>query len=402
MPRTLPGRKGGPIPFEEALDIVRRSAAPLEAEKVPLALALGRVLRQDVVSDMAMPPFDKSAMDGFACRRSDLPGPFEVVETIPAGRPPTRTLAQGQAAKIMTGAMLPEGADCVFVVEEAEALPDRRVRHSGRKTADNICRKGSDVSPGQLLVAAGARITPKAVSSLALAGCVEPLVSRKPVVGVLATGDEIVAPSERPGGAQIRDTNSIQTLCQAAQCGCDTRSYGIVRDDAAAISAALARGAAECDVLIVTGGVSMGDFDLVPGALREAGFELLFEKVAAQPGKPTVFGRRGASFVFGMPGNPVSCFIVFEFLVKELLARMTGLSERPAGARLPLAAAVRRSRADRLARIPVRVTPAGLAEAVPYHGSAHVTSLAGADGVISMPVGVASLEEGDLVDVRPI
>ncbi|MBI5209016.1 MAG: molybdopterin molybdotransferase MoeA [Elusimicrobia bacterium] len=390
------------ISFDEALRIVRANAVALGTETVSLGRGLGRVLRQDVASDTAMPPFDKSAMDGFACRRADLAGALEVVETIPAGRRPRRAVGPGQCAKIMTGAMMPEGADCVVIVEETAPLPDGRVRWQGASSADNVCRKGSDVAAGDRLVAAGTRITPKVVASLALAGCVEPRVSLRPRVGVIATGSEIVDPAAIPLVPQIRDTNSLQALAQAEQAGCDARSYGIVQDDADAITAVIDRAAGERDLLLITGGVSMGDFDLVPGRLKRCGFTILFDKVAVQPGKPTLFARRGDVRVFGMPGNPVSAFITFEFFVKELLAGMTGASERPSSSRCPLAREYRRRRADRLARVPVRLTPEGTVEAVEYHGSAHITSLAGADGLIAVPAGVDWIPKDTLVDVRQI
>jgi molybdopterin molybdotransferase len=390
------------ISADKAVELIRANSVRLGAEPVGLAECLGRVLRQDVVCDLDMPPFPKSAMDGFACRRQDLAGELEVLETIPAGSRPSRSLGRGQCAKIMTGAMVPDGADCVVIVEETEALPGGRVRWNGRDTADNICRRGEDIAAGQRLVESGVRISAKVVASLALAGCSRPLVSVKPRVGVLATGDEIVAPAAAPGPAQIRDSNSAQLAAQAAGCGCVPVPYGIVRDRKDEIGAALARAKSECDVILVAGGVSKGDFDLVPAMLREQGFEFLFDQVAVQPGKPTVFGRRGETFAFGVPGNPVAAFMVFEFFVKELLAEMTGCRERAVALRLALAGPLRRMRTDRAAWVPVRIRPDGTAEGVEFHGSAHISSLAGADGIVSIPAGVSEVPGGALVDVRPI
>jgi molybdopterin molybdotransferase len=390
------------ISAEEALAIIKTQAVLLGTEKVGLEHCLGRVLRQDVVCDVDMPPFDRSSMDGFACRREDLRGELEVVETIAAGSRPSHSLGRGQCAKIMTGAMVPEGADCVVIVEESQLLPDGRMRWQGRDTPEHICRRGADIAAGQRLLESGTRICAKTVASLALAGCVQPLVSRRPRVGVIATGDEVVSPQAAPGPAQIRDSNSAQLMAQAAQCGCAAVHHGIVKDRKADIGAALSRAQAASDVILIAGGVSMGDFDLVPAALREQGFELLFEKVAVQPGKPTVFGRRGGVFVFGVPGNPVSAFMSFEFFVQELLDAMTGLRARAPALRLPWAGTFKRTRADRLARVPVRLRPDGTVEAVEFHGSAHVSSLAGADGIVSIPVGVSEIPGGTAVDVRPI
>ena len=215
MQAVLPDSKTGLIPFEKALRIVRENAVLLGTERAPLAACVGRVLREDAASDMAMPPFDKSAMDGFACRRPDLPGPLEVLETIPAGQRPSRKVGKGQCSKIMTGAMLPKGADCVIVVEETETLPDGRVRRRsrdgadhGRDAADNICRKGEDVSPGQKLVLAGpasVRSCPRGIGRPCEAPREQAARGRGP-----ATGDgRIPAPGPK---ARRSATHSLQAL----------------------------------------------------------------------------------------------------------------------------------------------------------------------------------------------
>jgi molybdopterin molybdotransferase len=390
------------IPYETALEIVRAQSILLDTERVDLHASLNRVLRQDVVSDIDMPPFDKSAMDGYACRAADVRHPLEVVEVIPAGCQPQHAVQANQCAKIMTGAILPHGADCVIPVEDVEAMSETTIRFRGGRIAPNICRRGEDVLAGQTLVPAGTRITAKEIASLALAGCGSPLVSRKPGVGIVATGDEIVEPHVAPRGGQIRNSNSYQLYAQCLQFGCRPSNLGIARDTAEAIGEVVARGAQEQDLVLLTGGVSMGDFDLVPSLLKDAGFDILFKKVAIQPGKPTVFGRRQDCFVFGLPGNPVSSFTVFEILVKELLAGLMGLRQHTPAARIPLAKGFRRRAAERRAWIPVRITAAGAAEAVEYHGSAHINSLVSADGLITVPAGEREIPEGALVDVRLI
>lgn len=390
------------IPYEQAIDIVRNNAQQLGTEAVALQDSLNRVLRQEVTSDIDMPPFDKSAMDGYACRRRDLAHPLEVVEVIPAGCRPQHTLAERQCSKIMTGAMLPAGADCVIIVEEVEDVSPGSIQFTGGETADNICRKGEDVVAGMVLLHSGTRITPKEIASLALAGCAAPVVSRRPRIGIVTTGDEIIEPSEVPKGSQIRNSNSYQILAQCLQFGCEPAYYGIAADTEMAIGAAVASAKQVNDVLLLTGGVSMGDFDLVPSVLKQQGFEILFDRVAVQPGKPATYGRAGNQHVFGLPGNPVSAFIIFELFVKELLARMMGLNGHVRTAPCVLGKAIRRASSIRRAWVPVRLTSEGIAEPVEYHGSAHITSLTGADGIVTLPVGVTAIESGTIVEVRMI
>ena len=390
------------ITYERAVEIIRANAVLLDAETVELLGSLNRVLRQDVLCDIDMPPFDKSAMDGYACRSEDVGNLLEVVEVIPAGHPPQHTIGRNQCAKIMTGAMLPAGADCVVIVEEVEETSNGMIRFKGTHVHPNICRRGEDVVAGQQLVSSGTRITPKEIAALALAGCTSPRVCRRPRIGIIATGDEIVEPHRVPAGTEIRNSNSYQLYAQSLRFGAQPSYYGIVPDTNEAIGRVIEKAKPESDLILLTGGVSMGDFDLVPSILKEQGFQILFEKVAIQPGKPTVFGRAGDRFVFGLPGNPVSSFTIFEVLVKELLSCMMGLTSHAQTARYTLASAVRRKNAVRLAWIPVKVTAEGLAEPVRYHGSAHITSLASADGMITLPIGVTEIEKGTFVEVRRI
>jgi molybdopterin molybdotransferase len=390
------------ITFEQVLEIIRQNKFSLGAERVDLKECLNRILRENIISDMDMPPFDKSAMDGYACRREDLKNELEVIEIIPAGYQPQKKIEKNQCAKIMTGAMIPEGADCIIIVEEVEDISENTIRFTQQTTADNICRKGEDVVAGQKLISAGNRITAQGIASLALSGNVNPLVSKKPKIGIITTGDEIVEPYSSPKKSQIRNTNAYQLLSQCFQFGCDTTYYGITPDTEESISSMILKSKEENDLTIITGGVSMGDFDLVPTILMKTGYEILFEKVAIQPGKPTVFGRDKNKFVFGMPGNPVSSFIVFDIFVKEFLAGLMELKNYQKILRLPLAQDIKRKNNSRLAWIPVKINLKGKAEPIEYHGSAHISSLAFAYGIISIPIGISEIKEGSIVDVRQI
>ena len=390
------------IAFSEALEIVLQSARPLGTERVPLADALQRVLAQDLVSDVDMPPFKKSAMDGYACRREDLAQPMTVVETIPAGVLPQQRIGPNQCAKIMTGAMVPEGADCVYMVEFSDDLDAGRVRFTGTNTRDNICLQGEDVCTGDIVLSAGQLIAPQHIALLAAAGCTQPLVSRRPNVGVIATGSELVEPSRTPAAGKIRDTNSSQLAAQVTAMGLQPTIFGIAEDTEERLTAMIAQAQEASDVLLLSGGVSMGDFDLVPGVLRTCGFELRFDRVAVKPGKPTTFGVAPTCVCFGLPGNPVSTFAILEVVVKPFLYKMMGHDYRPPVVDMPLGVAIRRRKTDRTAWMPVRRTELGVVLPVEYHGSAHSQSLCQADGLISVPHGVAEIPEGEIVRVRQI
>lgn len=380
--------------LEEALRIVLESARTLGDEPVELAEAVGRILARDMKSDVDMPPFDKAAMDGYACRRADLGHELSIVETIPAGHVPRQRIGARQCARIMTGAIVPEGADCVIMVEHSEQPTPDKVRFTGRQTGDNICPRGEDVTTGQTILRKGVRIKPQHIAMAAAVGCVRPYVFQQPRVAVIATGDELVPPGDRPQAAQIRNSNSDQLCAQIRQVGAMPRNGGIVADRPEAIEAILRQAIAENDLVLFSGGVSAGDYDYVPQIMRQIGIDVLFHKVAIKPGKPTIFGLYGQARCFGLPGNPVSSFVVFELLVKPFLYKMMGHDYRPVCVPLPLAAPVQRDRTGRQSWIPVSITEASAARPVDYHGSAHVAALSDADGLIHIDAGTARPRPG--------
>lgn len=388
------------ITLDQAIQIIRENSHLLGTERVSLAKALNRVLREDVISDVEMPPFDKSAVDGYACKRSDIGNKLKVIESITAGSPPKRSIGRNECAKIMTGAMVPVGADCVLLREQVEGDGGEEIRFARNATETNICFKGEDVVVGQKLLSTASRITPNNIAALALAGYAEPVVSTMPGVGIVATGDEIVEPSEKPGKSIIRNSNAYQLIAHAKQFGCIVKYYGIVQDSADSILAAIDLGRKENDVLLLTGGVSAGDLDLVPGLLERTGFNVLFRGVGIQPGRPTLFGKSKRKYVFGIPGSPVASFIVFELLIKELLANLMGLSSFVRTSRCTLACTVIRQKTNRIGWRPVSVLPDGKAYPIEYHGTAHLSSYSRADGIIALPIGIQELKAGDVVEVR--
>ncbi len=390
------------ISFEEAVNVILSSAPQPSEEEVPLQESAGRVLARDVRADMSMPPFNKSAMDGFACRREDLGRELEVTETIKAGDMPRERIGSGQCARIMTGAMVPEGADCVVMVEYVKELSPGRIVFTGSKTADNIAIKGEDIKEGDVALKKGVLIKPQHIAVMASVGCVTPSVYKNPRVAVLNTGDEIVEPSTRPEGTCIRNSNGPQLVAQIMITGAVPDYMGIVADTPGATDKALKAALDSSDILLITGGVSAGDFDYVPSIIKKNGIEPEFEKVAVKPGRPTVFGRKGNAFVFGLPGNPVSSYIIFELMVKPFIYKWMGYSYTSPPIRMPMAAGYKRKKSDRIAWVPVFFNERNEAVPVDYHGSAHIHALCYADGIIPVHKGVNEIKKGEMVDVRQI
>ncbi len=388
--------------FEEALSIVLKSAHSLDSEHVGITHATNRVLSEDVKSDIDMPPFNKSLRDGYACRRADLANELEVVEIIPAGYTPKKSIKSNQCAKIMTGAAIPKGADCVVMVEFTENPADNTVRFTGENTDDHISLKGEDIKAGDVVIPKGTLIKPQHIGILACVGCTEPIVSKRPRVGILATGNELVSPECRPGPSQIRNSNAFQLTGQVESTGAFATNYGIAEDTDEAINTMFQKAAKENDVVIVSGGVSMGDFDLVPGIFRQNGIDLLFEKVAIKPGKPTVFGVSEKVYCFGLPGNPVSTFVIFDLLVKPFLYKLMDYDYKPTTIKMPLDESVKRKRTERQSWIPVVITEAGTLKPVVYHGSTHINALSMADGLVGVDIGIEEIEKGTSVPVRLI
>lgn len=386
------------ITFEEAVETVLANTPAPQTETVPLTQANGRVLMHEVLSDHDMPPFNKSAMDGYACKRADLSQPMHCLETIAAGDVPQHVINDGRCARIMTGAIVPEGADCVFMVEQSQILEDNSVRFTGEQTNDNICFKGEDVKTGDVVLKRGELITPGHIAVLAAAGCTEPVVAKVPRVGILSTGSELVPPSEPVTAANIRETSGHQLLAQVANCGCRPTFYGIVEDDEARIAGAINKAVDENDVVLICGGSSAGDFDFVPNLLEQAGFHHAFEKVAIQPGKPLAFTVRDDKVCFGMPGNPVSTFMTMETIVKPFLYRSMGHDFKAPVVQLKLGKTMKRKKAFRMAFVPGHKVDSATVEKLEYNGSAHIHAIAQADGWIIFPLDITELEAGSMVD----
>lgn len=387
--------------FEDALKIVLSSARLMNTERVSFDQSTHRVLAEDVYSDINMPPFHKAAVDGFACCQGDLGQAMQIVETIAAGQVPQHRVGDGTCARIMTGAMLPRGADTVVMVEQTELEDEDKVRFLSEKSARNIAYKGEDVKTGDKVLKKGTLIAPEQIAIMAAVGATHPLVYKQPRVAILSTGNELVEPHEKPPLAKIRNSNAWQLIAQVKNTFCIPNYMGIVPDTLEETDKAISQALKENDMVILTGGVSMGEYDFVPQVLKNNKVDLLFEKVAVKPGRPTVFGLTERSSVFGLPGNPVSCFINFELFAKPLLLKMMGHDFVPVERKYTLAVNFKRKKADRLEWLPVSISSNGDVIPASYHGSAHIHAISLSHGLMKIPVNTFEILKGDQVYVRP-
>ncbi len=397
------------ISVEEARQRVLERIEPLPAERVDLLASLGRVLAEDVVSDIDVAPFDNSAMDGYAVRAADVadaseerPVRLAVVEHIPAGGFPSVSIGPGEAARIMTGAPIPDGADAIVMVERTREEDDGRTALilAPTQAGDHIRRRGEDVRAGEVVLERGEVIGPAAIGLMAAVGCARPLVHRCPRVAIVATGDELVEVEEFPGPGKIRNSNSYSLAAQVLSAGGVPHVLGVARDDVASTTALLSR-ASEFDLMVTTGGVSMGDYDVVRDVLERLG-EMDFWKVAMRPGAPQTHGTIDGTPFFGLPGNPTSTMVGFELFVRPVIRRMLGYRalDRPRHA-VTLAHDVRK-KPDRRYFLRARVErgPEGgyVARLSGPQSSAVLTSMHRANALLVLPEGASSFPEGSVVD----
>ncbi len=316
------------LSLAEAKAKIRSEAYPLEAEQVPLRQAQARILSQAQSANWQLPPWDNSAMDGFAVRGSELPGELPIAGVIAAGASPDDELAAGTCLKIMTGAPIPAGADAVVMREKVEEIEGKARFAETPKPGEHIRRAGEDVEEGSLLLEAGTLLGAGELAILAAQGISQVEVTRRPRVVILSTGDELVPLGATPKPGQIINSNNVTLAAQIREAGAIAIDGGIIGDSLKDTVRAL-RACIDYDLLITSGGVSVGDFDYVKDAFAEVGMETSFWKVAIKPGKPVAFGTRkregrAPQLVFGLPGNPASSLVTFEVFVRPLLLQMMG------------------------------------------------------------------------------
>lgn len=393
------------IPLDEALALILEAAAPIgRTERMALADARDRVASAPVTSSLDVPPFERAAMDGYAVRAEDTfgaarhePATLRVIGEIHAGEMPRASVGAGEAMQIATGAPMPAGADAVVMVEETERADASAVRvFTPVYPRQNVGRRASDIAAGSPVVRAGDLLTPSRIGALAAIGTVDVDVYAKPRVALIPTGNEVVQPGGRLQPGQIFDVNRFTLGALAGAHGGVPVPLPPARDALDALSAAMDE-AANADLVVFSGGSSVGERDLMVDLLSARG-KILFHGIAVKPGKPTVFGRVGATPVLGMPGNPTSCLSNGYLLLLPMIRKMARLPEhRPHIARVPLARRVV-STTGRHQFYTVRVVDGSAVPA--FKGSGDITSMAHADGYIEIPAQTDIVEAGELVDVK--
>jgi molybdopterin molybdotransferase len=398
------------LSIDDALNIILENTPFLAEKHIALTEAEGYFLRRDALSDLDLPPFDRARMDGYAVRAVDTesalsgrPARLRAIGEAAAGHAFDGVVGVGEAVRIMTGAPLPPGADAVQKIEVIHLLDNGWIEiDEPVKPGQFVSPRGIEARAGEVMVRRGERITPSVAAVLASFGCARVTVSRKPRVAVLSTGTELVEVDQKPGPSQIRNSNTYSLAGYARSAGCETVSASLVLDDLDATRTAIADALKEADVAMLSGGVSMGDYDLVKPALRDLGAKVWVEKVAMHPGKPTVFARLGEKIIFGLPGNPVSVAVSFHLFARPALLKMQDAREidlprvRAYLTRPVKGAPPRRSHQP--ARLVIRE---GRAEADPlkWSGSSDLIAFMGADALIVVPEDCQGLSEGELVDV---
>ena len=385
---------------DKALEIILNSKVSLEHETINVINSLGRVISSDIYSSIDFPAFDKSSMDGYAYNSSDNISSFKVVETIPAGYVPQKTLNAGECSKIMTGAMIPDGSNKVVRVEFIEEK-DGLIHITQEEQSNNIYYKGQDLKKGDKIFNSGTLIRIQEIAALSSVGLKEISVCKQPVIGLILTGSEIVNAGEELESGKIYNSNGPQLYNQITSIPAKCNYYGIINDDEKAIRECIEKAFSECNPVIISGGVSMGDYDYVPKILKNISVDLKFEKVAVKPGKPLVFGEKNGVFVFGLPGNPVSTFVSFEVFVKPLIYKMMGYNFNPHLCKGELIATIKRKDVERFEYIPIYFDGKYI-HPVEYHGSAHINALCKANAFITLNKGVFELNKGTITDVRQL
>ncbi len=384
---------------DEAKKIMMENAPLMDDEVINIEDALGRVLFEDIISELDSPPFDKSAMDGFAYNSSDEGKPLKIAGIIAAGDTKPYKVEKDECLEIMTGAKIPDNADKVIPIENVE-IENGYIKFKPSKN-DNIIKKGENLKKGDLVLSKMI-IKPQQVGILASLGYRKIKVYKQPRVGIITTGTEIVEPPNPLKEGQIFNSNGYQLLAQLKNISINAKYYGTVSDDKETIIKTISKASDECDIVILSGGVSMGKYDFIPLALEQNNFKILFHKLAIKPGKPTLFAKNDKNkIVFGLPGNPVSTFVIFEMIIKPFLYKTMGLDYEIEVIKAKLMKGLKRKKSVRFEYIPV-ILKEDKVYPIKYHGSSHLNVLANANGLIRFEKGQLILEEGSIVDVRQI
>ncbi|MCU4173734.1 molybdopterin molybdotransferase MoeA [Carboxylicivirga sp. N1Y90] len=389
------------ISIDEAKAIVESVVTALSTEKLPPHLAIGRNLSSEVIATVFIPPFNRSAMDGFACRLEDLSEPLKVLGTIAAGESSNITLNKGECLRIMTGAPVPKGADTVIMVEHSESIDENTIRFTKDKTKSNISPKGNDLKPGDVLLKAGSIIKSPQIALLASSGISEVNVYQQAKVGIISSGSELVEPGNALQEGQIYNSNGHQLTSRLNELGIVANNYGVSVDDYDLLKTNISEAITANDLLLITGGVSVGDYDYIPAIVEELGFDIHFSKLHAKPGKHTLFASKENKVILGLPGNPVSTLIQFEECGQWILKAFAGSTHQALRIKSQMACDYSRKKSDRYELLPVIINEEGQVKTIEYHGSAHMQAITEANALLEIPININSLKKGESVYVRP-
>ena len=397
------------ISVAEAIQIIRQQTRPLPQERVNLEHVLNRILAEDVVADSDLPPFDRSQMDGYAVRAEETaaaPVRLRIVGESAAGRGWHHELKEGEAVRIMTGAPVPAGADSVQQVELTHELKDGTVVEllETVELGKSIVKRGAEIQAGETVLQRGTIINSAMMAVLAAFGYAEVTVAQCPRVGVLATGTELVSVNQKPGRDQIRDSNNYSIAAYAQLTGAVVERLPLARDETSVLTHQIGEAAEKCDVIVTSGGVSMGVYDVTKSALHELGAEIFFERVSLRPGKPTVFARLpNGTLVFGLPGNPVSVAVTFNLFARTALLAMQGANEPALKHESALLARSVKGNIDRESYLPAQLTTNDDGELIAFPlkwgGSSDFVSFALTTALAIVPAGTKTLEANSIVRV---
>jgi len=394
------------ISISEAIQIVISQIAQLPAQEIAIDLSHGRILAEDIVADTDLPPFDRAQMDGYAVRAADVanvPASLRIVGESAAGAGWHHEMKAGEAVRIMTGAPVPSGADAVQQVELTRENDSQVEILAPVELGRSIVRQASEIKSGETVLRAGEEINAAMIATLASFGYAKVKVSRQPRVAVMATGSELVDVDQKPGQDQIRDSNNYTIEAYATMSNAVVERLPLAGDDTEELKRQISRAAAHADVLITSGGVSMGVYDFTKAALKDLGAEIFFERVALRPGKPTVFARLGNTLVFGLPGNPVSVSVTFNLFVRTALRAMQGARETTLPVEHAVLARSLKGSIDRESYLPatLRTDEKGmlLAQPLKWGGSSDFVSFARATALINLPAGAGIIESGTSVTI---
>ena len=397
------------LSVEEAIATITEHVRPLPESAVPLSEAYELFLARPAHSDVDSPPFDKALMDGFAVQAADVSdgkATLDLIEEVTAGRVATKPVETGKAIQIMTGAPMPVGANAVVRVEDTEVDGEVvRIATKPVSVGDHCIAQGTSMKQGECVLEGGTMLLPPQIALLAEIGQAQVAVRRRPKIAVLATGDELVTIDQTPGPGHIRNSNESMLVAQIRRAGGDPVALGIARDEKSHLRECIERGL-DCDMLLLSGGVSAGKLDLVPSVLEECGLQQIFHKVRVKPGKPLWFGSRstevGSCHVFGLPGNPVSSMVCFELFVRTAIRQLLGSLRAEPSTMTARLECGHTAKGDRPTYFPAQIerTKDGASvKLVKWHGSSDLRSTALANGMAFIPAGDHNFSIGDSIEV---